>query len=242
MFKISFFVIIYLILLFFCLFILRMLFCLAYSKLASKKSRQDNSGVDSDAPIPDAQNHGGLKQKIILAASGFFWYQTRVVGRIPSQFIRIFLYRHVFGMKMGKNVVVYGGAEIRNPWNIVIGDGSVLGDDSKLDGRKGLIIGKNVNFSTGVWIWTDEHDKDDPYFRSNNKGGPVVIGDRAWISSRTTILPNITIGEGAVVAAGAVVTKNVDAYSVVGGIPAKIIGQRNHDLKYEFDGRHLWFI
>ena len=70
---------------------------------------------------------------------------------------------------------------------------------------------------------------------------PVEIGDRAWISSRSVILPHNTIGEGAVVAAGAVVTKSVPAYTIVGGVPAKIIGQRSHTLNYEFSGIHEAF-
>ena len=62
--------------------------------------------------------------------------------------------------------------------------------------------------------------------------GLVKIEDYAWICSRAIILPNVTIGKGAVVASGAVVTKNVDAYTVVGGIPAKKIADRNTDLEY----------
>lgn len=215
-----------------------MLFCWMYVKLANRKS----SAAISESQISSDHNQSAFKHKITLAISGFFWYQTRRVGQIPSQILRIFLYRHIFGMKLGKNVVIYGGLEIRNPWNIQIGDGTVVGDDCKFDGRKGLIIGKNVNFSTGVWIWTDEHDKEDSLFRSSLKDGKVTIGNRAWLSSRATVLPDIIINDGAVVAAGAVVTKNVDAYSVVGGVPAKVLGVRNQNLKYEFDGNHLWFI
>lgn len=56
-----------------------------------------------------------------------------------------------------------------------------------------------------------------------------------------TVLDNVTIGDGAVVYAGAVVTKNVEPFAVVAGIPAKKIGERSHDLKYEFDGSHVLF-
>lgn len=80
---------------------------------------------------------------------------------------------------------------------------------------------------------TAEHDIDDPYFVGTE--APVHIGDYAWISSRATILPGVRIGNGAVVAAGAVVTKDVPDYTVVGGVPAKLIGVRNNQLKYEID-------
>jgi maltose O-acetyltransferase len=91
-----------------------------------------------------------------------------------------------------------------------------------------------------VAIWTWQHDYRHPLFHAF--GGPVVIGDRAWLSFRTTILPNVTIGEGAVVAAGAVVTCDVPPFAVVGGIPARIIGHRPTDLTYDFCKRaRPWF-
>jgi maltose O-acetyltransferase len=88
-----------------------------------------------------------------------------------------------------------------------------------------------VNFSTGVWIWTAEHDMNALDFGATS--APVVIEDYAWLSCRTIILPGVTIGYGAVVAAGAVVTKSVPAFAVVGGTPAKVIGERSRDLNYK---------
>ncbi len=90
----------------------------------------------------------------------------------------------------------------------------------------------------GVWIWTMEHDPQDPYYRGT--GGPVNIHDYAWISCRVVILPDVTIGKGAVVAAGAVVTKDVAPYAIVGGVPAKTIGKRTEDLRYQL-GFHKAF-
>lgn len=100
-----------------------------------------------------------------------------------------------------------------------------------LDARKGIYIGDNVSLSMGVWIWTMEHDPQDPYYRG--KGGPVTIEDYVWLSCRVVVLPGVTIGKGAVVAAGAVVSADVAPYSIVGGIPAKRIGERNKDLRYQ---------
>ena len=144
-------------------------------------------------------------------------------------------------MKIAPSAVIYGGFEIRSPWNISIGEGTVIGDECKLDGRNGIEIGKNVQLSTGVWVWTEQHDLNDPYFRSGDKGGKVVIQDRAWVSSRVTLLPKVQIGEGAVIAAGAVVTKSCENYGVYGGVPAKRIGNRNDNLQYEFSGEHQPF-
>ena len=178
-------------------------------------------------------------RKLWDMVEGLSFLIIKITGKIPSQIIRKFLYRFLFGIRMGKDVVIYGGVEIRNPRQLKIGENSIIGHRSILDARRGLTIGKNVNLSTGVWIWTLEHDYQDPHF--GTKGGEVLIKDYAWISCRTIILPGITIGKGAVVAAGAVVTKDVPDYTIVGGVPAKVIGMRSSKIKYQL-GNYLPFI
>jgi len=109
-----------------------------------------------------------------------------------------------------------------------------------MDGRRGIILGRNVNISSGAWIWTLQHDMHDPDFKV--VGGPVKIGDRAWICSRSMILPGVEVGEGAVVSAGAVVTKSVDPYAIVAGVPAKKIGDRKRNLRYELWDSRVPFV
>lgn len=172
---------------------------------------------------------------------GWIRYKLIRLGRIPCHAFRKVVLKTVYLMDIHKKVVLYGGFEIRAPWGITIGEGSIIGDESKLDGRNGLKIGKNVNFSTGVWIWTEQHDINDELFECNNKGGMVTIDDRVWLSARTLVLPGVHISEGAVIAAGAIVTKNCESFTVYGGIPAKIIGKRNNQIRYVFDGKHETF-
>lgn len=191
----------------------------------------------------------GYKDRSIFSDSVVLGVFMFLVFTMPTLFLfdyarntyRNFMLRHVYRMKLAKTAVIYGGFEIRSPWNIHIADGAIVGDESKLDGRNGIFIGKNVNLSTGVWIWTEQHDINDPHFYSNETGGAVIVQDRVWISSRVTVLPKTKIYEGAVVAAGAVVTKNCEAYTIYGGIPAKKIGERSKKLFYEFTGRHEVF-
>ncbi len=163
------------------------------------------------------------------------------LGQVPCHWYRDFILRHVYLMKIGRNAIIYGGFEIRSPWNIQIGDGAIIGDNSILDGRNGIIIGRNVNFSTGVNIWTEQHDLNDPMFECNDKGGTVQIDDRAWVSTRATVLPRVHIKTGAVAAAGSIVTKDCEEYCIYGGVPAKKIGERNRDLQYEFSGDYIPF-
>jgi len=166
-------------------------------------------------------------------------FLLQCIGNLPSQRLRHRLYRRVYGLTLGRNAVIYNGCELRDPHRITIGDFTSIGDHCILDGRGTLTIGNSVNFSTGVWVWTMQHSVNDPDF--GPESAPVVIEDYAWISCRVVVLPGVRIGEGAVVAAGAVVTKNVEPYAIVGGIPAKKIGERARGLRYRLEsGLHFW--
>ena len=185
------------------------------------------------------------KMKIMAARMlrGYHMWMMLETGKIPSHHIRNFIYRHLYLVDLATDATIYHGAEIRAGINLRIGKGSVIGDNVILDARNGIRIGKNVNFSSGVHIWTEQHDHSDPQFRclSDSSYG-VDICDRAWIGPGVTILHSVKIGEGAVVAAGSVVTKDVASFSIVAGIPAKKIGERNHNLHYDLQGEHLSFI
>lgn len=184
-----------------------------------------------------------------------FWvFVATLVGIIPSHTIRLFLYRYVFGIKIGNNSSIHWLARFNQPSGISIGNNTVIGNDAFLDGRmkrewkkgenkiigyiKAFIfdhdrpvkIGNNVSIAGEVRIYTMQHDIDSPDFVE--VGARVVIEDYAVIGTRVTILPGVTVGRGAVVASGAVVTKDVEPYTVVGGVPAVFIRNRSKDLRY----------
>lgn len=162
------------------------------------------------------------------------------IGFIPSIALRKFLYR-LLAVTMERNVVVHYKTEIRAPHKLQLGRGCIIGDNALLDARNGLVIGKNVNLSSNVFIYTEQHDYRDELFRCNQSTDKsVAIGDRAWIGSNVIVLPGVKIGEGAVCCAGCVVTKDVAPYDVVAGIPAKKINTRPNNLKYDFDGTTCW--
>lgn len=154
----------------------------------------------------------------------------RWVSRIPFHLIRLQFYR-LSGLKFGKKCSILMGCELRYPHKIILGDHCVINRDVLLDGRGGLLtLGNNVDVAQEVVIWTLGHDIHDDYHR--DQGAPVNIEDYAWIGHRAIIMPGVTIGRGAVVAAGAVVTKNVPAMAIVAGVPAKVIAQRKSALSY----------
>ncbi len=146
-----------------------------------------------------------------------------LVGVVPSHLFRNFIYR-LSGIKLGKKSTIHTGARFYNPKNISIGNGTVIGNNSFIDGRDKVTIGDNTDIASEVLIYNSEHNLNDPAFTATEE--PVTIGSYCFIGPRVIIMPGVKIGNGAVVAGGAVVTKDVDERSIVGGIPAKQIGIR----------------
>ncbi len=92
-----------------------------------------------------------------------------------------------------------------------------------------ISIGRNVSIGQQVMLLTETHKVGGPWYRAGAlTSKPIVVGDGCWIGARATILPGVTIGEGAVVAAGAVVNRDVGPHTLVGGVPAKEIS----DLRF----------
>ena len=142
---------------------------------------------------------------------------------IPSHTIRNGIWR-AFGLKLGKNSTLHTGVRVFDPRNIRVGEGTIIGYATFIDGRDKVTIGSHTDIASEVMIYNSEHDVNDSSFRAIS--APVSIEDYVFIGPRAIILPGVKIGDGAVVAAGAVVTKDVEPHAIVGGVPAKVIGER----------------
>ncbi len=147
----------------------------------------------------------------------------RWVGHLPFHCCRRFFYR-LAGIKIGKGSTIHMWANFFQPSGIEIGEDTIIGDHCFLDGRAKLKIGNHVAIASQVLIYNSEHDIHDENFSAREE--PVIIEDYVFIGPRAIILPGIKIGKGAVVAAGAVVTKNVSELTLVGGVPAMKIAER----------------
>lgn len=165
-------------------------------------------------------------------------FLIRLVGFVPIHTIRAVIYS-LEGLQMGRGAHVHMGTQFFQPKNIEIGDGTIIGQNAFLDGRDNLIIGRHVDIASDVMIYNSEHDINSEDFAPIT--APVKIGDYVFIGPRVIILPGVTIGKGAVVAAGAVVTHDIGEFAIVGGVPAKVIGERKiKDLNYKLGRSRLF--
>lgn len=149
---------------------------------------------------------------------------NHLVNKIPSYLVRKFIYKYFFFMKIGKNTNLQMGIRVYSPNKIKIGDNCSVGNDSLLDGRRGIEIGNNVDIAGYVKILTLGHDLDDPEYKT--VGDKVVIKDHASIFTGASILPGLVIEEGSVVALDSVLTKHTKPWTIYGGNPAKEIRKR----------------
>ena len=164
------------------------------------------------------------------------WVLNVVIGHLPVAPLRHGYYRSVCGMKIGAHTHIWPGARFTGdrlhqirigehcsiPYNSfwVVGDQITIGDY--------VVLGHNVEF------YTSDHDPDDPGFA--RRDAPINIHDRAWVGSRVMIMKGVTIGEGAVVAAGSLVMEDVPPYSIAAGRPAKCIRERGtREFTYQID-------
>lgn len=186
-----------------------------------------------------------LSEAMVKIANRFYNYILdfelfilRVVGMIPIYFIR-YLFYLAAGVKIGKGVHIHIGTQFFYPEGVEIGEGTIIGQNAFLDGRAKLKIGKHVDIASEVMIYNSEHDINSVDFKPIN--GLVEIGDYVFIGPRAIILPGVKIGNGAVIAAGAVVTKDVAEFMIVGGVPAQKIGERKEkDLHYRLGRARLF--
>jgi len=137
------------------------------------------------------------------------------------------------GMAIGDGTLLLSGFSLigsRGSWrNLVIGRQCFINDGCVFDAAGLIEIGDEVNLGQGVLITTSSHVIGTPDRRAGRlTPKPVRIEAGAWLASRAVILPGVTVGEGAIVAAGAVVTRSVAPNTLVGGVPARVIRHLDH--------------
>lgn len=150
-------------------------------------------------------------------------------NKIPSRHLRKWFYQ-ILGAKMGKRTFPCRRVEILFPRGLKLGDGVAIGWFAELDARGGITVDHDTNISSHVKMITGSHDINDSNFTADFL--PIHVGHHCWIGTGAIVLQGVKIGDGVVVAAGAVVTKDIPPYEIWGGVPAKKIGERSRDLEY----------
>lgn len=167
----------------------------------------------------------------------YHYIPNHFINHVPFYALRHFYYRRIMRIKIGKRSSIHLNNFIQGR-NIYMGASTTINRNCYLDGRGFLQIGNSVSISPDVHLITCDHEHQSSSFYF--KTGEIIIEDYVWIGSRAIVLPNVRIGKGAVVCAGAVVTKDVLPYTIVGGVPAKQIGERTKQLDYRPE-HFAWF-
>lgn len=141
----------------------------------------------------------------------------------PMHGYRSFVLR-LFGAKVGKGVHVYPKVKIWAPWNLILKDECGVANGAILYSQSKIIIGCRAVISQGAHLVAGTHDYNDPGFPLITK--PILINDYVWVAAEAFIHPGITIGEGCVIGARSVVTRDMPAWTVCGGHPCKPIKER----------------
>lgn len=184
------------------------------------------------------QTQQKVSNRLYNYLADFGLFLLHILVNFPSHHLRRFIMR-LGGAKIGKGSSIHMGCRFFSLKNLQIGDDSIVGNGAFLDGRDNLKIGSHVDIASEVMIYNSEHDINSEDFKASCAG--VEIEDFCFIGPRVIILPGVRLGKGAVIAAGAVVTKDVPEFAIVGGVPAQIIGERKiRSLSYKLGRARLF--
>lgn len=181
----------------------------------------------TELDLKNYKNRHSLKSKALRVVWGCVWLLLfrPTPDRGLELFVRwrVFLLR-IFGAKIGEHCAIRNSCKIWQPWNLEIGDWVALSEDCDIYSVDKIRIGNQTTISRGAFLCCASHDVTSPIMELTY--APITIGSNAWIAARAIILPGRNVGDGAVVAAGAVVKEDVEPWTIVGGNPARFIKKR----------------
>lgn len=178
---------------------------------------------DSEIRLDESRHPWSFGHKLRRGSWLAIWAVLGRPGPRRLSPFRVMLLR-LFGAKIGENVLVCGGVKVLMPWNLEIDHHAAISEAVDIYNFGKVTIGHNTCVSRGVWICTGSHDYNDPTFTLIWKD--ISIGHSAWIAGECFLAPGVRIGDGAVVAARSVVSRNLEGWNVYAGNPCKLIKPR----------------
>ncbi len=130
----------------------------------------------------------------------------------------------LFGARLAPGCHIYPGAKIWAPWNLVCREEACIGDGATIYNQAPVTLGKRAVVSQGAHLCTGSHDYQSPGFELFAR--PITVGDHAWLAAECFIHPGVTLGEGTVIGARSVVTRDMPAWQVCAGNPCKVLKPR----------------
>lgn len=134
----------------------------------------------------------------------------------------------LFGAKLGRGVAVYPSARIWAPWMLQCDDMVAIANDVEIYNPSLVRLGSHAIISQGAYLCGATHDYDNPNFPLLSK--PITIGNYSWVCARSTVMLGVVLHDGAVLGLGSVATRDLDAWSVYAGLPAKLIKKRKQTV------------
>jgi putative colanic acid biosynthesis acetyltransferase WcaF len=180
---------------------------------------------------PPVEQAGFLIRLARFLAQAIF---NLVITHLPGHWLRLAWLRWL-GASLGRGTIVFRGTTVLGAQRLVLADRVQVGFRVVLDARGGLTVAEDVLLSSDCQLITANHNVDSPDFE--RQVAPITIGDHAWVATRAMVLAGVTVGRGAVVAAGGVATRDVAPLTIVGGVPARPIGERSGGMDYRLDAR-----
>lgn len=188
-----------------------------------RQSLQNDSAVATARPDPYLVPAFSLSNRLRRAVWGIAYAVLFRLSPRPFHAWRAFLLR-CFGSTLGPNVHIYPKATIWAPWNLTCSDGATIADEAIIYNPERITLGSHAIVSQQAYLCGATHDYEDPNFPLI--AFPISIGDYAWICARASVQPGVSVGEGAVLALGAIATQNLQPWTVYGGVPARKIKMR----------------
>lgn len=171
-------------------------------------------------------------KRVMISIYEYVW--ATLISSLPSHTLRYF-YIKLLNPSVRPSSTILMNVRFKGVKNITFDQNQVINQHATLDGRGGLVIGKNVDIAERAVIWSMSHDPNsDSHTTIKLK---TIISDYAWIGADSIVLAGVCVGEGAVVGAGSVVTRDVAPLSIVAGNPAKVIGMRGGVPTFELTHR-----